>query len=60
MCRETLSEMVRVTRDGGTIRISPVREALIKEIISERAELTLLESPPQYHGAFELLVRRSS
>ena len=59
MCRETLSEMIRVTADGGTIRISPVRDTLLKELLSERTDVTLVETDTGMWGAFELLVNRS-
>lgn len=58
MCRDTLSEMIRVTADGGTIRISPVREELLKELVSERTDVTVVQNDVASWGAFELLVRR--
>ena len=59
MCRDTLGEMVRVTADGGTIRICPVREALIQELVSERRDVVIAERATGTYGAFELLVRRT-
>ena len=59
MCRDTLREMIRVTADGGTIRISPVREDLLKELLSERTDVTVLQKDVDSWGAFELLVRRT-
>ena len=59
MCRDTLSEMIRVTAEGGTIRISPIRDTLLKELLSERADVTLLERETGMWGTAELLVRRT-
>ena len=58
MCRQTLAEMARVTKDEGVIRILPVREALIKDLVAERADLSFIEPPAGVFGAFELRVRR--
>jgi len=59
MCRVALAEMVRVTKDGGTIRILPVREALLRDLVAERSDLSFDEPPPGCFGAFQLRVRHS-
>jgi hypothetical protein len=58
MCRQTLAEMVRVTKDGGTIRVMPVREALLQELVAERPDLSFVDQPTGFFGAFELRVQR--
>ena len=60
MCREVLAEMIRVTKDGGTIRLSPVRDVLIQELALERPEVLFLPSPPKYSAAFELLIKHQA
>jgi ubiquinone/menaquinone biosynthesis C-methylase UbiE len=57
MCREALSEMIRVTADGGSIRICPVREALLQELVSERTDIAHVAKATGTYGAFELFVR---
>jgi hypothetical protein len=59
MCRATLAEMVRVTKDGGTIRTLPVREPLLRELVAERSDLSFDEPPPGCFGASQLRVRHS-
>lgn len=59
MCRQTLAEMVRVTKDGGTIRIVPVRETLIQDLVAERSDLSFVEQQTGCFGAFELRVDRA-
>lgn len=59
MCRQTLAEMVRVTKDTGVIRVVPVREALIRELVAERNDVVFNEQPTGCFGAFELVVRRA-
>jgi Methyltransferase domain len=58
MCRATLAEIARVTKDGGTIRILPVRESLLRDLVAERSDLSFDESPPGCFGAFQLRVQR--
>lgn len=58
MCRATLGEIVRVTKDGGTIRILPVRESLLRELVAERVDLAFDEPPAGCFGAFQLRVQR--
>lgn len=58
-CREVLAEMVRVTVDGGTIRISPVRDDLLRSLVSERNDIVFGETQIPEERAFELVVRRT-
>jgi hypothetical protein len=55
--REVLSEVVRVTTDGGLIRLSQARDGDIRALVSERNDLSLCKSPLA-EGAVELIVRR--
>jgi len=59
LCREAFAEVIRVTRDGGRILFSPFREPLIRELIAERSDVSLVGSPAGRPEAFELLVRRT-
>lgn len=56
VCREALAEIVRVTKDGGIIRILPAQEQLMNELIAERSDLYREELPRGFYGAFELKV----
>jgi SAM-dependent methyltransferase len=59
-CREALAEMIRVTADGGVIRIASVREGLLRTLVSERPDLFFAERQLPDYGAFELIVRRKA
>ena len=57
-CREALAEMVRVTSEGGLIRIASVRGTTLRELISERSDVIFTERQVAHPGAVELEVRR--
>lgn len=59
-CREILGEMIRVTVDGGTLRIAPIRKELVLALVSERADVFIQDPQPTDYGVVELLVRRSA
>jgi ubiquinone/menaquinone biosynthesis C-methylase UbiE len=58
MHREALAEMVRVTVDGGTLRIASVDEDPLRTLVSERSDLFFVERQFLDHKAFELKARR--
>lgn len=57
-CRGILAEMIRVTVDGGTIRIVPVRKALLLALVAERSDVSIQDPSHPDYGVFELVVRR--
>ncbi len=57
-CREILGEMIRVTIDGGTIRIVPIRKDLLLSLVSERSDVSIQEHQQPDYAVFELVVRR--
>ena len=57
-CREALAEMVRVTSEGGLIRIASVRGTLLRDLVSERTDVSFTEHQVPDYGAVELVVRR--
>ena len=57
-CREILGEMIRVTIDGGTIRIVPMRKDLLLSLVSERSDVSIQEHQQPDYAVFELVVRR--
>ena len=59
-CRDILGEMIRVTVDGGTIRIVPIRKELVLALVSERADVSMQDPQLPDYGVVELLVRRSA
>lgn len=60
VCREAFAEMIRVTADGGTIRIVPVNERLLRDLVAERRDVFFKEHTLADYGVFELVVRRNS
>ena len=57
-CREILGEMIRVTVDGGTIRIFPIRKDLLLSLVSERSDVSIQDPQQPDDRALELVVRR--
>lgn len=58
-CRDILGEMIRVTEDGGTIRIVPIRKDLLHALVSERSDVSIQDHQQPDYAVFELLVRRN-
>lgn len=59
VCREALAEMVRVAADGATIRIVPVNEQLLRDLVAERRDVFFIQHALADYGVFELVVRRT-
>lgn len=57
-CRNLLAEMIRVTRDGGSIRIFPTREDQLQALVAERNDAWLYNPHFKGLGCVEVRVRR--